>query len=53
VLHESQGRITLDLDVTAEVRPGYFSRMDTGRIFVENRCTDWRSYWPHHTLRNV
>jgi alpha-galactosidase len=53
VLRESQGRITLDLDVTAEVRPGYFSRMDTGPIFVENRYTDWRSYWPHHTLRNA
>jgi alpha-galactosidase len=53
VLHESQGRITLDLDVTAEVRPGYFSRMDTGPIFIENRYTDWHSYWPHHTLRNA
>lgn len=53
VLHESQGRITLDLDVTAEVRPGYFSRMDIGPIFVENRYTDWHSYWPHHTLRNA
>ena len=44
VLRESQGRITLDLDVTAEVRPGYFSRTDTGPIFGENRYTNWRSY---------
>ncbi len=53
VLGESAGRIVLDLDVTAEIRPGYFSRMDTGPLFIENRYTDWRRYWPHQTLRNL
>ncbi|HEY3332707.1 MAG TPA: alpha-galactosidase [Capsulimonadaceae bacterium] len=50
---ESGGRITCDLDVTAETRPGYFGAIEAGPVFVENRYTDWQSYWPHATLRNV
>lgn len=53
VLRESDGRVVFDTDVTAEVRPGYFGLLDTGPIFVENRYTDWRRYWPHQTLRNL
>lgn len=53
VLAESDGRVVFDLDVTAEVRPGYFGMMHTGPIFVENRYTDWHRYWPHRTLRNL
>lgn len=53
VLTESDGQVVFDLDVTAEVRPGYFGIMHAGPLFVENRYTDWRSYWPHHTLRNL
>ena len=53
VLSESAGRIVFDLDVTAEVRPGYFGLMQPGPIYVENRYTDWRKYWPHQTLRNL
>jgi alpha-galactosidase len=52
VLRETQARVVFDLDVTAEIRPGYFGLMDIGSIFVENRYTDWHNYWPHHTLRN-
>jgi len=53
VLAESAGHVVFDLDVTAEVRPGYFGLMQPGPLFVENRYTDWRKYWPHQTLRNL
>lgn len=61
VVEGSQGRISIDLDVTAEVRPGYFGIPNHGPIFVENRYSDTagpdpekraNSYWPHKTLRN-
>ena len=53
LLEETQGEITFDLDVTAAIRPGYFGRMDVGPLFIENRYTEWRRYWPHQTLRNL
>jgi len=53
VLAESAGAITFDLDVTAEIRPGYFGAMAAGPLFVENRYTDWQRWWPHATLRNL
>jgi alpha-galactosidase len=45
--------VVFDLDITAQVRPGYFGAMDTGVLFVENRYTDWHNHWPHQTLRNL
>lgn len=53
VLEGSMGKVTFDLDVTAEIRPGYFGMMHVGPLFVENRYTDFHRYWPHQTLRNV
>jgi alpha-galactosidase len=53
VLDGSEGRVIFDLDVTAEVRPGYFGAIEVGPLFVENRYTDFHSYWPHQTLRNL
>lgn len=53
VLAGSGGKVVFDLDVTAEIRPGYFGAMAVGPLFVENRYTDWRRYWPHATLRNL
>jgi alpha-galactosidase len=50
---QSQGKVVFDLDVTAEIRPGYFGAPDVGPVFVENRYTDFHTYWPHHTLRNL
>jgi alpha-galactosidase len=47
----SKGEIVLDLDITAQLRPGHFGAPEAGPLFVENRYTDWRSYWPHQTLR--
>ncbi len=53
MLEGSGGAITFDLDVTAEIRPGYFGLPDIGPLFVENRYTDFHRYWPHQTLRNL
>lgn len=51
VLKESEGKIVIDMDVTAEKRPGYFGMMAAGPLFVENRYSDYGTYWPHLTLR--
>lgn len=48
---DSGGAVSFDFDVTAEKRFGYFGEIEPGRIFLENRYTDWHSYWPHQTLR--
>ena len=53
VRQETQGALSIDLDVTAEVRPGYFGAMQVGPLFVENRYSDWGHWWPHATLRNL
>lgn len=53
VLEASGGAVVFDLDVTAEVRPGYFGMMQSGPLFVENRYSDWGQWWPHATLRNL
>ena len=51
VRHESNGAVSFDLDITAEKRFGYFGQIAPGPIFLENRYSDWHSYWPHVTLR--
>lgn len=51
VRRESKGAVTFDFDITAEQRFGYFGLIEPGRLFVENRYTDWHNYWPHQTLR--
>lgn len=53
IQNETGGEMTLDLDVTAELRPGYFGAPDVGPLFIENRYTDWVCYWPHAILRNL
>lgn len=53
VLDATAGKVSFDLDVTAEIRPGYFGLLHTGPIFVENRYTDFHRYYPHATLRNL
>lgn len=49
----TRGALSIDLDVTAEVRPGYFGAMQVGPLFLENRYSDWRNWYPHATLRNL
>ncbi len=49
----SDGEITFNLDVTADARGGYFMFCEYGGIFLENRYTLFKSYFPHSTLRNL
>ncbi len=56
LLAGSNGRITVDLDVTAQIRPGYYGFPEVGPVFVENRYIrkrESRLWWPHFTLRNL
>ncbi|MFP4551957.1 MAG: glycoside hydrolase family 97 catalytic domain-containing protein, partial [Spirochaetales bacterium] len=50
---ESDGSIDCCMDVTAEIRLGYIYGRRHGKIFVENRYTDWGNYFPCRTLRNL
>jgi alpha-galactosidase len=49
----TNGKLPLDLDITAETRQGYFGEIAAGTMYVENRYTDMHRYWPHQTLRNL
>ena len=55
--NESNGKITVNLDVTNGTRGGLFKFTEYGLIFLENRycCHDWAShpYHPGNTLDNV
>lgn len=53
VLEKTEGHVVFDADATAGLRPGYYGSIQVGPIFLENRYTDWKRYWPHHTLRNL
>lgn len=53
VLARTEGKLTFDADVTAQVRLGYWGEPHAGPVFVENRYTDWHNYWPHQTLRTI
>lgn len=53
VIDGSGGAVVMDQDVTDEVRPGFLAMMHTGPLFVENRYSDWGSWWPHATARNL
>ena len=45
--------VSVELDVTADVRLGYLASAPYGTIFVENRYSAWSNYYPHRTLRNL
>lgn len=42
-----------NIDISFQDRPGYFYCYEFGNYFLENRYTDWVSYYPHWTLRNL
>lgn len=52
-MERTGGRLVFDLDVTAEIRPGYFGMPEFGTLFVENRYSDWHRWWPSATFRNL
>lgn len=53
VAQGSGGKVAIEIDVTTGLRTGYFSAMQYGFLFLENRYTDLRRYYPHCTLRNL
>ncbi len=52
-MERTGGKLVFDLDVTAEIRPGYFGMPEFGTLFVENRYSDWHRWWPYATFRNL
>ena len=53
VLARTGNQVVFNLDVTAGRRGGYHMFGEYGNIFLENRYTDWRNYYPYWTLRNL
>ena len=53
VMEVTEWKVILNLDVTAGRRGGYFFFNEYGNIFLENRYTDFGSYYPYQTLRNL
>ncbi|MBQ7313307.1 MAG: alpha-galactosidase [Clostridia bacterium] len=45
--------LRFNLDITNDERLGYFCGIPYGTLFVENRYTDWKNYYPHRTMRNL
>ena len=43
----------INLDVTADKRFGYLYKNGYGNIFLENRYSDFASYYPYWSLRNL
>lgn len=53
VVESTGNRAIFNLDVTAGRRFGYNYFYKYGNLFLENRYTDFASYYPHFTLRNL
>ena len=53
VMEETGYNVIFNYDITAGQRGGYFYLNDYGNMFVENRYTDFTSYYPYKTLRNI
>jgi len=54
VMKATNNNAVFNLDVTGVgERFGYHYFNQYGTIFVENRYTDWKNYYPHWTLRNL
>ncbi len=53
ILKESNYEVVFNVDATADNRYGYHYNNHLGNIFLENRYTDWKNYYPYQTLRNI
>lgn len=49
----TNNEVFFNLDLTANIRGGYFMFRNAGNLFLENRYTDSGVYFPFHTLRNL
>lgn len=52
-LSRLQAFSSLQLDVTNGQRLGYLGSMRHGTVFVENRYSAWKNYYPYRTFRNL
>lgn len=53
VLEKTGNQVIFNLDATSGRRGGYHMFNEYGNIFLENRYTDWKNYYPYWTLRNL
>jgi alpha-galactosidase len=53
LMRVTNNQVVFNLDVTAGRRYGYNYFNEYGNIFLENRYTDFNSYYPFWTLRNL
>ncbi|RNC65641.1 alpha-galactosidase [Proteiniphilum sp. X52] len=53
VMEETDYNVIFNYDITAGQRGGYFYLNNYGNMFIENRYTDFMSYYPYKTLRNI
>lgn len=49
----TQNKIKINMDITAGKRFGYLYNREFGNLFLENRFTSGRTYYPYRTLKNV
>ncbi len=50
---KTAGNVAFNLDITLDPRAGYFLFQEYGNLFLENRYTDWKNYYPYLTLKNL
>lgn len=53
IKEKTNGVIKINMDITAGRRFGYTYMREFGNLFLENRFTKSRTYYPHRTLRNL
>lgn len=49
----TDGNIKINMDITAGKRFGYLYNRNFGNLFLENRFTRGRTYYPYRTLKNL
>ncbi len=53
IREQTNGVIKINMDITAGRRFGYTYMREFGNLFLENRFTKSRTYYPHRTLGNL
>lgn len=53
IREKTDKNIKINMDITAGRRFGYLYKREYGNLFLENRFTKSRTYYPHRTLRNL
>lgn len=53
VIAETEGAVSFQLDITNGARWGFFSAHHLGVLFVENRYTHWKNYFPYKVHKSL